>query len=154
MEVAGFQKLRLTVTAYSAGTITATVNYLPGNSADPPFIGCTPYTYIGAASSNQDSQNIKSSGGTLVALVGENMVSALRYIKIYDKATGPTSSDTPKFDLLVPHNSGNGAGFVFPIPPTGVQFVNGIGFRMTTGLAFNDANAITANDLVLSACYR
>lgn len=154
VEVAGQQKIRLAVSAYSAGTVGATVVMIPGNGTDPPFVGCTPYYYIAAASANQDSQVIKASGGTLVALVVENMVSALRYVKVYDSATAPTSGSTPKFDLMVPHNSGNGAGFVFPMPPTGMTFVGGLAFRMTTGLAANDANAVTANDLVLNACYR
>lgn len=129
-----------------------------GQTAQPVDIaaaatgGSTPYSYIAAASSNQDSQVIKNTAGTLYTLSLQCTQASIRYAKIYDKATAPTSSDTPKLRLLIPGNSA-GAGNNVPIPACGIAFANGIAFRLTQNIADNDATACSANDAVLNASY-
>ena len=115
--------------------------------------GATGGRYLAAASTNQDSQNIKGSAGTLYMLVVINVNAAVRYLKIYDKATAPTSADTPLLTIGVPGNTA-GAGVAVPVPAVGIAFSNGWGFRMTTGQADNDTGAVTAGDLALSYGYK
>lgn len=111
----------------------------------------TPYSYLSAASANQDSTVVKASAGVLYTLLVTNSNAALRYLKIYDKSTGPTSADTPKFRIAVP-GATTGAGVALPIT-VGADFSAGISFRMTTGAADNDANAVAANELIVNATY-
>jgi len=147
-----------TITTVSA--VTAITNALPAGTntigAVSPAVttsgGATPGRYLAAAAANQDSTVIKASAGQLynhVAVVNVN--AAIRYLKFYDKATAPTSADTPKLVYGVPGNTA-GAGIVLPIP-NGIAFANGIAFRMTTGQGDSDATAVTAGDLALSYSY-
>ena len=115
--------------------------------------GATGYSYIGAASANQDSTVVKASAGTLYGIVVLNDASALRFLKIYNSASGPTSASTPILRIPIPHNTAAGGGVAVPIPACGIAFGTGIAFRLTTGVADNDANAITANDVVLNLIY-
>lgn len=115
--------------------------------------GAVPYSYIAAAASNQDSQLVKGSAGTLYGIVVVNVNAALRYLKVYDKASGPTSADTPKLRLPIPAAT-TGNGVAFPLPACGVEFTLGIAFRLTTGMADNDATAVTANDAVVNLIYK
>ena len=114
--------------------------------------GATPYKYIAAASADQDSQAVKASAGTLYAATLTAVAASLRYLKIYDKATAPTSADTPKHTLAIPATAG--LSFSLPLPACGEAYANGIGIRITTGLADNDANAATANDCVVNLTYK
>lgn len=87
-------------------------------------------------------------GGTTMATVAEagpcewrgwtpgNLTDAFIYLKLYDMATTPSSSDTPAIVMPIPPTM---AGNVFDVG--GVEFVNGLAFRMTTGIANNDNTA-------------
>lgn len=114
--------------------------------------GATPYKFIGAAGSNQDSTVVKASAGTLYTLSFTAVVGSVRYLKIYDKATGPTSADTPVHTIMVPASVG--ATVSLPLPACGEVYAAGISFRMTTGLADSDANAVTANDCLTNLSYK
>lgn len=105
---------------------------------------------LGAA--NQDSTVIKASAGAVFGWQVFNAVASIRYLKVYDKATGPTSADTPVKRYLIPANSTNGAGFVIQ-EPGGIHFSNGIAFRITTGIADNDTGAASANDVLVNCDY-
>jgi len=125
---------------------------LPVASQAVPTGGATPYSYVGAGSTNQDSQVVKSSAGTLYSLSVSSTIATIRWVKVYDKSTAPTSGDTPKFRIPVPAAA---AGTVasLHLPPCGVVFSNGIAIRMTTGIADNDANPVTANDCLVNLSY-
>lgn len=114
--------------------------------------GATPYKFHAAAGSNQDSTVVKASAGTLYTLAVLSTITSVRYVKIYDKSTGPTSADTPLLVLAVPATAGLTAEL--PLPACGAAFANGVAFRITTGVADNDANAATANDCVISLTYK
>lgn len=129
------------------GTTNA-VQAVPGTAG-----GCTPYSFLAAAGANQDSTVVKASAGQLYGSIAvTNTNAAVRYLKVYDKATAPTSADTPKLRITVP-GATTGAGIVVPLPDAGVAFANGIAFRMTTGAADNDANAVTANEVILNGLF-
>jgi hypothetical protein len=113
--------------------------------------GVTPYMYLAAASANQDSQSVKGSAGQLYGYDLFNANAAIRYVKIYDKATAPTSADTPKMVIMVPGNTA-GAGAVKDLS-SGVAFASGIGIRITTGQPNADTGAVTAGDVVVNLQY-
>lgn len=114
--------------------------------------GATPYKYLATAAADQDSTVVKASAGTLYALTFSAVAASLRYLKIYDKATAPTSADTPKHTLPVPASAG--ASVSLPLPSCGEAYANGIAFRMTTGVADNDAAAVTASDCLVNLSYK
>lgn len=71
-----------------------------------------------------------------------NKSASIVYLKFYNTAIAPTSSDTPVFTIGV--SATNPVGFVLPGP---LQFSLNIGLRATTGIADNDTNDVSANDL-------
>lgn len=111
--------------------------------------GATPYSYIAAASSNQDSQVVKNTAGQVYGWQLFNMSAATRYVKIYDKATAATSADTPIKRFMVPA----GGGTIVPMS-NGIAYANGIAFRITVNYADNDATAATAGDVIVNCNYR
>lgn len=111
--------------------------------------GATPYHYIAAGSAAQDSIVVKASPGQIYSIAGMNAVATARYLKLYNKATSPTSADTPVHVLMLPANGTTGAGFTFALP-VGLKFTAGISFRLTTGIADNDAGACSASDCVIN----
>lgn len=78
-----------------------------------------------------------------------NNAATVRYVKLYDKATAPASTDAPKLTLLLPANSAANVTFA-----SGIEFVAGLGIRVTTGVADADTGAPTANDVVVNLFYR
>lgn len=116
--------------------------------------GATPYYFLAAAGSNQDSTVVKASAGQVYSVCGFTVRTTPLYLKLYDKATGPTSSDTPVHVFQLPsQGTANGAGFTMALP-AGLTFANGISFRITTGIAVSDSNAATAADCVINLGYK
>lgn len=81
-------------------------------------------------------------------ITGYNAKSSAVWLKLYDKATAPTSGDTPaKRYYLLPS-----CGFTFDLDR---YFINGLGYRLVTGSADNDATAIAVGDILgLNLDYR
>lgn len=114
--------------------------------------GSTPYSYIAAASANQDSQVVKASAGQVYAISAFSVIATLLYLKVYDKASSPTSGDTPVFRFPIPAST-TGAGFTLALP-RGAQFSNGISFRITTGIADSNTGPATANDCIVNLIFK
>lgn len=117
----------------------------------------TPVSYISANSMNATS--VVDRAAVLTGLQVYNVGSAVAYLKFWDKSSAPDPSDTsgtgtPKMRLLVPHNSGNGSGFIMPIDPDGIQFDNGIAFAIVTGAADTNETAVPANEIFVNIQYR
>jgi len=113
-------------------------------------VGTLSAKFISAASTNATS--VKASAGVLYGLIAFNLNAAVRYLKLYNKASAPTvGTDTPVMTVPVPA-SATGAGFVLPIPP-GVDFTTGIAFALTTGSADADTAAVGAGDLFVHLIY-
>lgn len=108
--------------------------------------GLSPNKYISASGANQDAQVIKAAPGILNHLSVSNINAAARYLKLYDKSTGPTSGDTPVQTILVPAAQARTIDFT----SLGLAFAAGISFRLTTGVADNDANAVASGELVVN----
>lgn len=101
---------------------------------------------------NIDVQNtgavIKASAGDILDLTMSNANAAIRYVKLYDKATTPSSSDTPVRTYMLPPTS----SVVVPVLQ-GIGFSTGISIRACTGVADNNNTAPTANDVIVNIGY-
>jgi hypothetical protein len=113
--------------------------------------GWTPYKLISAATTN--ATNVKGSAGQLGFVQVININAAVRYLKLYNKATAPTvGTDTPVQTYAIPAAT-TGAGFTLNFGP-GLEFTTGIGFALTTGVADADTNAVAANEITVNLGYK
>lgn len=107
---------------------------------------------ISAATTN--ATVAKASAGQVYTIIAHNINAAVRYLKLYNKATAPTvGTDTPAMTLPVPANTA-GAGFVLDTGGMGVAFSLGIGYALTTGVADADTGAVAANEIVVNVLYK
>lgn len=110
----------------------------------------TPYRLLSAASTN--ATNIKAFAGAVGFIYAVNLNAAIRYLKLYNKASSPTvGTDTPIATLPIPAST-TGAGFMISMPG-GVAFTTGISFALTTGAADSDTAAVAANEIFLFLGY-
>ena len=132
------------VTQPVSGTVTA--NLAPTTSG-----GLSTSVTISAASTNATS--VKASAGQLYGIYCTNVNAAIRYLKIYNKASAPTvGTDTPVLVFGIPGNTA-GAGFAIEFS-NGLAFGTGIAFALTTGVANSDTGAVAANEQVVNLLYK
>lgn len=149
-----------------SGTVTANLGTLNGVALDATLTGgsqkavpvaattggATPTRVLSAGAANQDSTIVKASAGQVYSVAAFNTNAAARYLKLYDKATGPTSADAPVQTYLIPGNA-SGAGLTLALP-VGMNFASGISLRITTGMADNDTGAAAVGDVAVSLTYK
>jgi hypothetical protein len=135
----------------------------PGNTANTtPWLvttnaatsgGCTPGSSISTAAVLETE--IKATAGQLYQMMVTSIDATPVYAKLYnDTAANTDETDTPIQRFVVPsQGTANGAGFALPIP-TGMVFSTAITLRVTTGAADNDTGALTANEVLVSYCYK
>ena len=111
-----------------------------------------PYSLLSAGSGDGDAAVIKSKGGRVYTIAATNVNAAVRYLKLYDKATAPASTDTPVFRLAVP-GATTGGGFTVSFPE-GIDFQKGIGIRLVTGAADNDSTEVASAELMANVSYQ
>lgn len=109
--------------------------------------GATPGRYIASGAANQDATQLKASAGQVYDLYMYNNAAAPRFVKLYDKASGATSADTPVATFGLPAGTTGGGGR--DTVPVGDAFANGIQMRITTGMADNDTGTCAANDVAV-----
>lgn len=85
----------------------------------------------------------KASAGRIFGAQGLCAASTSRFLKIYDKATTPSESDTPVKTLAMPA----GAGFAYDWAG-GYVMAAGISFRMTVGVSNSDTISVSAADVL------
>lgn len=90
----------------------------------------------------------KASDGpcSLRHVIGENTNAARRFLKIYALSSAlaaPASTDTPVLTFSLPASS----AFALDLGD-GYDFSFGMGYRITTGSADNDAGTVSAGDIV------
>ncbi len=78
-----------------------------------------------------------------------NSGAAKAYIKLYDKATAGTSSDTPFRTYCIGASQGANLSI-----DKGINFDLGLSIRATTGVADNDTGAPGANEVTVNIGYR
>lgn len=94
-----------------------------------------------AAAATDNATLVKAAQATLKRINGYNAKAAPVYLKLYDKATAPTSSDTPRKTYYLPAT----AAFNFIVDD---YFGTGLGYRMTAAAADADATALVASDVL------
>ena len=126
-----------------SGTVTVTSTRITPNAADGHS---THGHYISAASTND---TLVLTGARAIGLiVATNTNAAARFLKVYNKATAPTSGDTPIMTILLP------PGQTVTITPSNSARVSlGLGFRLTTGIATADTGAVGASEHSVSFAY-
>lgn len=98
---------------------------------------------VSSANSN-NATSAKASAGTVYNISGYNSNAAVRYLKLYNKASAPTvGTDTPILTLPLPPT----APFNFPFA-TGMYFGTGIAYGMVTGSADADNTSVGAADIL------
>lgn len=113
--------------------------------------GLTPHKTVSAASTNATS--VKGSAGQLYEIFCSNVNAAVRYLKLYDKATAPTvGTDVPVWTLAIPGGTA-GAGFAKTIP-MGLAFSLGIAFALTTEATDAGTTGVSANEHVVNLGYK
>jgi hypothetical protein len=113
--------------------------------------GATPYKLISAASTN--ATNLKNGPGQIYSIAAFNINAAVRYLKLYNKASAPTvGTDTPVHVFAIP-GSTTGGGFTLSIP-VGMEFTTGISFAITTGITDADTGAVAASELLVNIDYK
>lgn len=113
--------------------------------------GCTIASTVSAASTNATST--KASAGQVYSVVVTNTNAAVRYFKLYNKASAPTvGTDTPVFRVAIPAST-TGGGIVIPVE-IGMTLTTGIAWAVTTGAPDSDTGAVGANELLVNLCYK
>jgi len=113
--------------------------------------GCTPGKLISAATTNATA--VKTSPGQLYWIYVTNTNAAIRWLKLYNKASAPTvGTDVPTLTLGIPGNTA-GAGGTVSIT-IGIQFTTGIALATTTGDADANSGAVAADEMVINYCTR
>lgn len=97
-------------------------------------------TYSVIWPNNTTGVTIKTAAGELGAYNFGNSDTIDYWAKLYDKATAPTSADTPLLRIYLPNLGGSN---LCTIP--GVNFTTGLSLRVTGGIADNDTTTVTAS---------
>lgn len=103
---------------------------------------------LSAASTNATS--VKATPGQVYGWYLYNTNAAVRFLKIYNKASAPTvGTDTPKLTLPIQPNAA-----VNLEVSAGIEFTLGIAFALTTGIADADVAAVAANEITVNLLYK
>lgn len=125
-----------------SGTVTATVTAGTVN----PVVPATPYILNSAATTN-DALILTGTSG-LQAFYATNTGAAVAFVKLYNKATAPVSTDIPAMILPVPAAvSGVPGVATLPIGFSGFRFALGLGIRITGAVADADVTAVAAGQV-------
>lgn len=107
--------------------------------------GLTSVSRLVSAGATTNAASVKTSTGRLYKIRGYNAAAAVRYLKLYNKATAPTvGTDVPVVTIaLKPSDS-----FDVDFGVIGQYFSTGIAYALTTGSADADTGALTSGDVV------
>lgn len=110
--------------------------------------GMKAYRRLSTADTN--AAVIKNSAGQLYGVALYNVGAAIRYVKLYNKATTPNpASDIPVKTFMLPATNGK----VEITWGDGVEFNLGLGIVIVTGIADTDATPPLANEVIANIDY-
>lgn len=110
-----------------------------------PFSG-TPATLnhrLLSAANSDNATLVIARRSCVKSIQGHNAKASAVYLKIYDKATAPASTDTPVKTIYLPASS----SFIFDYGD-GHLFTNGLGYRIVTDNADSGTTAVAAGDIL------
>lgn len=109
----------------------------------------TTFRKLAAAGTNLTS--VVAGRARLHSLSLQGTTAAIKYVKIYDKATAPVvATDVPKYTFAVPASG----QMINPEFGFGIPFDNGIAIAMTGAIGDTDTTALVANDVIMNMGYR
>src|SRR6478752_7194610 len=110
--------------------------------------GVTPYKLI--ASGVSADQNLVAAGSrVLYSISASNANAALRYVKLYNKATAPVvGTDIPTCVFAIPPS--NSVNLTFN---AGIAFPLGLGIGLVTGVIDGNSTSIGASETVVTLSY-
>lgn len=126
-----------------SGTVTATVT---GGTTLP----VTPTTAFNNSAATTNPVSIKTSSGTVWSIVASNTNAAVRFLKMYNKASAPTvGTDVPVLTIPLP------PGSVTTVQggSNGLRFITGIAFAITALAADLDTTVIGASEVKVSTSF-
>jgi len=113
--------------------------------------GLTMSKTTSAASTNATS--LKASAGQVYAIQCFSVNAAVRYLKLYNKATAPTvGTDVPVKTIAIPGNTA-GAGVVLAWPH-GLAFGTGIAFALTTEATDAGTTGVAGSEITVNIDYK
>lgn len=126
-----------------SGTVTATVT---GGTTLP----VTPTQTFTSSAASTNATTTKASAGTVWSVIATNTNAAVRYLKLYNKASAPTvGTDVPVLTIPlavgVPTQINGGSN--------GIRFGTGISWALTTGATDADTGAVAANEIKVAIAY-
>jgi hypothetical protein len=166
---------RARVSTYTSGTVTvlaefrmdtlpllgvyAFVNNAPATAVPIAFsgtvapasaaTGATTKARIKAAATT-NATSVKATAGRLYELHVGNASAAIKYLKLYNKATAPTvGTDTPVVTYPIPANGGR----VDIVSINGISFSTGISYAITGAVGDTDATAVAVDDVTGELLY-
>lgn len=132
----GSSSLPVNITGGNVGLSNGTIGASTGTT------GTSMGKVLSAASTN--ATNLKSTAGRLYGYGFTNTTAAVKFVRLYNKATAPTvGTDSPVLVLAVPPNNSIVAEMTIP-----ATFGTGISFAITGAFADLDATAVAAGDVV------
>ncbi|PKR87334.1 hypothetical protein CXZ10_20000 [Pleomorphomonas diazotrophica] len=134
--------------AVDVNAISSSSNKLIGDVSLSPratSAGLATVARLVSAAASTNAGSVKASAGRLYKAHGYNAATAVRFLKLYNKASAPTvGTDVPVATIpLKPSDS-----FDLDLIPIGQYFSTGIAYALTTGAADADTGALTAADVV------
>jgi hypothetical protein len=119
----------------------------------PTTAACAkPQKYLSAATTNATS--VTSTNTALFNIITFNTTTTVYYLKLYDKASAPTcNSDTVVATYPVPFGASNAVGGFMMARTVPAEFLLGLAFCLTGGLADND-NTSAATGVAINFEYR
>lgn len=167
VDVSGLAKVRVTALAAVTGSVTVTCQTSQntmfvttegsvtvagsltsgGTTTNTPT---TPTTTNVNSAASTNATSVKTSAGTVYSIVASNINAAIRYLKLYNKASAPTvGTDVPVLTMAIP-----ATGVLnLPLGALGKRFSTGIAFAITAAAADSDTTAVAANEIKVSIDY-
>jgi hypothetical protein len=108
-----------------------------------------PVTFTLNSAATTNATSVATGSRVLFSITAFNANAAVRYLKLYNKATAPVpASDRPVIVVAIP-----ATGTVHLPMFMGSQFPLGIALLLVTGAADTDATAVAANDIKVALSY-
>lgn len=109
-------------------------------------LALTPFSHL---ADGTDEFLVATGNHRLYGYYVSNANAAIRYVKLYDKATAPDENDTPVVRIMVP---AGGAANV--MSESGIEFLLGIGCRIVTTAADTGDTGVTSTESIVNLWYR
>lgn len=135
------------VQASAARTISAGTAFIGDVGIQPRAVtgGFASIGRLLSAAASTNATSLKASAGRLYKIRGYNAAAALRYLKIYNKASAPTvGTDTPILTIALKASD----MFDIDLGSIGEYFATGIAYALTTGVADADTGVLAAADIL------